>query len=160
LERVAALGAPAAVVQLLDRHNRDCATVAGELGVPHVVVPESLEGTPFEVVSVRRSRRWNEVALWWPDARTLVVAEAIATNRFFTGGREPAGVHLLMRLSPPRDALGRFEPEHLLVGHGEGLHGAAASEALRHALATARTGLLHLLPRVPALALDAVRRRR
>jgi hypothetical protein len=160
LERVAALGAPAAVVQLLDRHNRDCATVAGELGVPHVVVPESLEGTPFEVVSVRRSRRWNEVALWWPDARTLVVAEAIATNRFFTGGREPAGVHLLMRLSPPRDALGRFEPEHLLVGHGEGLHGAAASEALRHALATARTGLLHLLPRAPALALDAVRRRR
>jgi hypothetical protein len=148
------------VVQLLDRHNRDCATVAGELGVPHVVVPESLEGTPFEVVSVRRSRRWNEVALWWPDARTLVVAEAIATNRFFTGGREPAGVHLLMRLSPPRDALGRFEPEHLLVGHGEGLHGAAASEALRHALATARTGLLHLLPRAPALALDAVRRRR
>ena len=65
-----------------------------------------------------------------------------------------------MRLSPPREALGRFEPEHLLVGHGEGIHGPEATEALRQALATARTGLLHLLPRIPAFAVDAARRRR
>jgi hypothetical protein len=160
LERAAGLGAPQAVLQLLDRHNRDCAALAEELGVPHFVVPEALEGTPFEVVPVRRSRRWNEVALWWSDERTLVVAETIATNRFFTGGREAAGVHLLMRLSPPREALGRVEPEHLLVGHGEGVHGPEATEALRQALATSRTGLLHLLPRIPAFAVDAVRRRR
>jgi hypothetical protein len=160
LERAAGLGAPRAVLQLLDRHNRDCAALAEELGVPHLVAPEALEGTPFEVVPVRRSRRWNEVALWWPDERTLVVAEAIATNRFFTGGRERAGVHLLMRFSPPREALGRFEPEHLLVGHGEGIHGPEATEALRQALATARTGLLHLLARIPAFVVDAARRRR
>jgi hypothetical protein len=160
LERAAGLGAPEAVLQLLDRHNRDCAAVAAELGVPHLVAPEALEGTPFEVVPVRRSRRWSEVALWWPAERTLVVAEAIGTNRFFTGGREPAGVHLLLRLSPPRDALGRFEPEHLLVGHGEGIHGPEATEALRQALATARTGLLHLLARIPAFVVDAARRRR
>ena len=160
LERAAGLGAPQAVLQLLDRHNRDCAALAEELGVPHLVAPEALEGAPFEVVPVRRSRRWSEVALWWPAERTLVVAEAIATNRFFTGGREPAGVHLLMRLSPPREALGRFEPEHLLVGHGEGIHGPEATEALRQALATARTGVLHLLPRIPAFARDAARRRR
>jgi hypothetical protein len=160
LERAAGLGAPQAVLQLLDRHNRDCAALAEELGVPHLVAPEALEGSPFEVVPVRRSRRWNEVALSWPDERTLVVAETIATNRFFTGGREAAGVHLLMRLSPPREALGRFEPEHLLLGHGEGIHGPEATEALRQALASARTGLLHLLPRIPAFAVDAVRRRR
>jgi hypothetical protein len=160
LERIAALGAPAAVLQLLDRHNRDSAPLAEELNVPHLVVPASLEGSPFEVVPVRRSRRWKEVALWWPSERTLVVAESIATNRFFTGGREVAGVHLLMRLSPPRKALGRFEPEHLLVGHGEGVHGSEATEALRGALATSRTGLVHLLPRIPAFAVDAARRRR
>ena len=160
LERATGLAAPEAVLQLLDRHNRDCAALAEELGVPHLVAPEALEGTPFEVVPVRRARRWNEVALWWPAESTLVVAEAIATNRFFTGGRDPAGVHLLMRLSPPREALGRFEPEHLLFGHGEGIHGPEAADALRRALATARTGLPRLLPRIPAFALDAVRRRR
>ena len=38
-ERIAALGEPAAVVQLLDRHNRDCAAVAERLGVPLHVTP-------------------------------------------------------------------------------------------------------------------------
>jgi hypothetical protein len=65
-----------------------------------------------------------------------------------------------MRFSPPREALSRFEPEHLLVGHGEGIHGPEATEALRQALSTARTGLLRLLPRIPAFAVDAARRRR
>ena len=160
LERARALGNPAAVLQLLDRHNRDSASLAAELGVPHLVVPDALPGTPFEVVPVRRSRRWHEVALWWPSERTLVVAEAVGTNRFFTGGRDPVGVHLLLRPSPPRAALRRFEPEHLLVGHGEGLHGPGAADALREALATARTGLVRLVPRIPAFALDAIRRRR
>jgi len=159
LERARALGELTAVVQLLDRHNRDCATLAEELGLPHLVVPDQLAGTPFEVVPVRRSRRWREVALWWPAERTLVIAESVGTNRFFTGAREPVGVHLLMRLSPPRDALGHLEPDRLLVGHGEGVHGPEAAAALRSALATARSGLVHLVPRIPALAVDAVRRR-
>lgn len=160
LDRARALGTPAAVVQLLDRHDRDSAALAVELDVPHLVVPDRLPSTPFEVVPVLASRRWHEVALWWPSEHTLVVAEAVGTNRFFTGGGGAAGVHLLMRLAPPRDALGPFQPEHLLVGHGEGLHGPEATGALETALATARTGLLRLLPRVPAFALDAVRRRR
>jgi hypothetical protein len=160
LHRARQLGEPAAVLQLLDRHNRDSASLAAELRVPHLVVPDALPDTPFELVPVRRSRRWQEVALWWPAERTLVVAEALGTNRFFTGGRGVAGAHLLMRLSPPREALGRFEPEHLLVGHGPGIHGTKATDALRTALDTARTGLVHLVPRLPALAVDAVRRRR
>ena len=64
-----------------------------------------------------------EIALWWEAERTLVVAEAIGTNGFFAPPGHAAGVHLLLRISPPRDALGGFAPEHLLVGHGEGLHG-------------------------------------
>ena len=47
--RVRELGEPAGVVQLLDRHRRDCAAVAQRLGVPHLVVPRQLPGTPFEL---------------------------------------------------------------------------------------------------------------
>jgi hypothetical protein len=160
VERAMTLGTPVAVLQLLDRHNRDCAAIAAELGIPHLVVPDALPSTPFEVVHVRTAHGWREVALWWRAEQTIVVAEAVGTNPFFTGGREPAGVHLLLRLAPPRDALGRFEPEHLLVGHGEGIHGVEARAALGTALAGARTGLIHLVPRIPAFAIDAHRRRR
>ncbi|HEX6725094.1 MAG TPA: hypothetical protein VF073_07590 [Gaiella sp.] len=160
LERVRGLGEPVAVVQLLDRHNRDCAAVAASLGVPHLVVPDALPVTPFVVVPVRRAKRWREVALWWPQERTLVVAEAIGTNGFYAPPGHDAGVHLLLRLTPPRDALGAFTPEHLLVGHGEGLDGVAAANGLRDALDHARRGLPRIALRVPALALDATRRRR
>ena len=40
-------------------------------------------------------------------------------------------------------------------GHGEGLHGSAATNGLRDALADARKGLPRIALRVPALALDA-----
>lgn len=160
LERALGLGEAEAVLQLLDRHNRDCAALAAELRVPHLTAPDVLPDTPFEPVVVRDARRWRERALWWPAERTLVVAEAIGTNPFFRAGRDRAGVHLLLRLTPPRATLGGFEPEHLLVGHGEGLHGADASDGLGAALAHSRTGLPRLALRAPALALDAVRRRR
>ncbi len=160
LERARSLGVPTGVIQLLDRHNRDCASIAAELGVPHLVAPDELPGTPFELHVVKESPRWRERALWWPAERTLVVAEAIGTNVFFRSGRDLAGVHLLLRLRPPRDELGGFEPEQLLVGHGEGLRGTDARDGLRKALAHSRTGLPRLIVRVPALVLDARRRRR
>ena len=109
---------------------------------------------------MRESPRWRERALWWDEQRTLVVAEAVGANRFFRSGDERVGVHLLVRLTPPRDVLSRFEPEHLLLGHGEGLHGPDAATGLREALAHSRTGLPRLALRLPALALDARRRRR
>lgn len=158
LERAAGLGQPAAVLQLLDRHNRDCAAIAARLAVPHVVVPDALPGTPFSCIALRRSRRWRETALWWPTAQMLVVAEAIGTNRFFTGGKGRAGVHLLLRLRPPL-ALVELEAEHVLVGHGEGLHGPEAAQALRTAVAESRRSLPRMLLRVPAFAADAIRRR-
>ena len=160
LERTRGLGEPVGVLQLLDRHNRDCAPVAAELGVAHLVVPGTLRDAPFDVIPVRHTKRWREVALWWPAERTLVVAEAIGTNAFFAPPGHDAAVHLLLRLSPPRDALGALEPEHLLVGHGEGLHGVAATNGLRDALDHARAGLPRIAVRMPALALDAFRRRR
>jgi hypothetical protein len=141
LERATALGAPAGVVQLLDRHNRDSAQVAQQLGVPHLVVPADLPGTPFEVIEVKRARRWQEIALWWPEPRTLVVAEALGTNAFFPVGHDRVGVHGLLKPAPPR-FLARYEPEHLLVGHGEGVHGPEATAAVRQALGRSRLSFL------------------
>jgi hypothetical protein len=146
-ERIRALGGPAGVIQLLDRHGRDCAAIAARLDVPLHVVPDSLPDTPFDVVPLVRWPKWREDALWWPGPRVLVTADAVATNRFMAG-RERAGVHPLLRLVKPPRVLGRYEPEHLLVGHGEGIHGAGTPEALRLALRTSRSGL-------PRWAMDA-----
>jgi hypothetical protein len=148
IDRALELGEPAGVVQLLDRHDRDCAALAARLGVPHVVVPEELPGSPFTFVPVMRRRRWRESALWWPARRTLVVADALATNRFYTAGKAPIGVHLLLRLTPPR-ALTAYEPERILVGHGEGVHGPEASTALRDAIDQSRRRLPGVLLRLP-----------
>ena len=145
IERARGLGEPAAVIQLLDRHNRDCAAVASRLGVAHLVAPTVVPDSPFEIVEVKRWKRWQEVALWWPAPRALVVAEAIGTNRFFTGGKGSAGVHLLLRLTPLRRQLGGLEPEHLLVGHGEGVHGPETPAALRDALDRSRRDLPRVL---------------
>jgi len=148
IDRALALGEPAGVVQLIDRHNRECATLAARLGVPHVVAPDAVPDSPFELVPVVQRRFWRESALWWPATRTLVVAEALGTNRFYTGGTAPIGVHVVLRLTPP-NVLGAFEPEQVLVGHGEGVVGTDANHALREALRTSRRGLPGLLMRMP-----------
>ena len=148
VDRALELGEPAGVVQLLDRHDRDCAALAARLGVPHVVVPDELLGSPFTFVPVMRRRRWRESALWWPARRTLVLADALATNRFYTAGKAPIGVHLFLRLTPPR-ALTAYEPERILVGHGEGVHGPEASTALRDAIDQSRRRLPGVLLRLP-----------
>jgi hypothetical protein len=148
IELALALGEPAGVIQLLDRHNRDCRALASRLGVSHLVVPDAVPDSPFAVVPLLRRRLWRESALWWPTTRTLVVAEAVATNRFYTAGKAPIAVHVLLRLRPPRQ-LGTFQPERILVGHGEGLAGSETSAALRDALATSRRGLPSVLVRLP-----------
>ena len=148
MERALRLGEPAGVIQLLDRHERDCAALAERFRVPHVIAPDELPGSPFEMVPVMRRKRWQESALWWPSTRALAVADALGTNRFYTAGKAPIGVHLLLRLTPPR-ALGAFEPDRILVGHGEGLHGPGVAQALRDALRTSRRRLPGVLLRLP-----------
>ena len=149
--RARGLGEPAGVLQLLDRHNRDCAAIAERLGVPHLIAPDAVPGSPFECVPLVRRRRWAETAVWWPERRTLVVAEAVGTNPFFTGGKALLGVHFLLRLTPPT-ALAPCEPEHLLTGHGAGIHGPGASDALHDALRTSRRRLPGVLVRLPFAA--------
>lgn len=136
-ERVRALGEPAAVLQLLDRHNRDCASVAARLGVEHRRVWESAGDAPFEVLHVRRNRFWHEVALWEPETRTLVSPEALGTVAAFRAPGERLGWHPLVRPFPPKGVFDRHEPERILVGHGPALED-GAREALADLLANGR----------------------
>jgi hypothetical protein len=139
-ELVRSLGQPRGVVQLLDRHARDCAAWAERLGVPHHVVPFGhVEGAPFELLPIRRGRLWQEAALWWPKRRVLVCADALGTLPYFTAPGERIGLHPFLRLAPPRVLRG-LDPELVLVGHGLAVDADAAA-AVDDALSTARRRL-------------------
>jgi hypothetical protein len=136
-ERIRDLGEPAGVIQLLDRHDRDSAELASRLGVPLHVVPRSLPEAPFSFLPVSSWRFWREVALWWPERRILVCADALGTIPYFRAGAEPIGVHPFLRPFPPR-ALRGLAPLHVLVGHGRGRHGEGAAAEVDDAIAHAR----------------------
>jgi len=146
LERALALGEPAGVLQLLDRHNRDCAQLAEQLGVPHLDVPD--EAPPFEAIPVVRIPGWKETALWWPARKALIVAEVVGSNEYYTGGAGRVGMHPLLRPLPPGGVRG-YEPEHLLMGHGAGVHGPDTPAELERAHARARHDLPQVLLKLP-----------
>lgn len=141
-ERVRALGEPAGVLQLIDRHARDGAALAERLDIPHHRVPfAGVPGSPFEVRKVLSVPGWREVALWWEAERVLVCTEAVGTVSYFRAADEPLGVHPFLRLYQPRalrDLAACLAPEHVLVGHGAGIHGDGAAPALARAVRGAR----------------------
>lgn len=140
-ERIRAAGEPAGVIQLLDRHKRDCRTLAERLGVPHHEVPRApIARAPFEFVPVRKGRLWDEVALWWPEPRVLVCADALGTVPSLRVHGEKLALHPLLRIAPPRRLRG-LNPSRVLCGHGESVHGDEAASAVEKALATARRRL-------------------
>jgi len=148
-ERVATLGEPRAVLQLLGWHHRDCAAVAARLGVPHLVCPVDVPGSPFEAIRVPGIPGWRETALWWAERRTLIVSEAVGTVRYYRAPGRVLGIHPVLRAFRPPRTLLRFEPEHILCGHGAGVHD-GATEALRTAVGHARRDLPAALPRLVA----------
>jgi hypothetical protein len=150
LDRAAGLGVIACVLQLLDRHDRDCAALAERYGVPHLKVPDRVPDTPFKAIPVVRFPGWKETALWWPERETLIVAEVVGSNEYYTGGRAPVGMHPMLRALPPR-GLRSYSPRHLLMGHGTGVHGAAATPALRQAHQRARRDIPRVLAKLPTL---------
>lgn len=141
MARVAELGTPIAVIQLLDRHDRDCKKVADRLGIPLVLLPDEMKGTPFQSIDVVNNRLWKEKALWWQAEQTLIVSEAVGTNAMFKPGEAGAGVHIMLRVKPPKNALGSYLPQHLLVGHGDPIHGPRATTALQEAMDRSRRDL-------------------
>jgi hypothetical protein len=147
-ERLRAAGEPAGVIQLLDRHNRDCAALAARLGVSHYVVPQQ-PLRPFEFRIVRMGRSWKEVALWWPERRVLVCGDALGTARYYRAGDERLALHPFLRFRPPRRTFAGLQPAAILCGHGPGLF-EQGDAALLEALRTARR-------RIPAQLAGAVR---
>jgi hypothetical protein len=119
----------AGVLQLLDRHNRDCAEIARRSGVPHMTLPHA-PITPFAFIRISR----HEVALWWEEKRALVCADALGTARYFRAGDERLAVHPLLRWRPP---VLDVRPNAILCGHGSGIFDDAEA-ALHEALSTSR----------------------
>jgi hypothetical protein len=151
VDRAAGLGEPAAVLQLLDRHGRDCAAVAERLGVPLLRVPDDVPEAPFDAHPALRIPAWKETALWWPQRRALVVAEIVGTAPIFTAGAGGVGMHPFLRPLPPKSIRG-FAPEHLLVGHGAPVHGEAAASGLERAYERSRRDIPKALINLPKAA--------
>lgn len=159
---LAAVGEVAAVLVLLDRHERDAVDVAERHDVP-VAAPSwmhgvegrdgnrptalraVLEGTGYEPHELLDTPVWQEVALRDPARGTLVVPEALGTAAYFRTSDERVGVHPLLRLTPPRSLAG-LGADRLRVGHGEGL-ASDAGAAIDDAIAGSRA-------RSPRLYLD------
>jgi hypothetical protein len=149
MERAAALGEPAGVLQLFVGHPRDGAAIAQRLNIPHHVLPDVLPDTPFSVIDLDLGP-WKERALWWPETNGLVIAESVGTATHYAVGNGPAGTHFLRRLVPPT-RLKPFLPEHLLVGHGKPIHGGDAAAALLDALNRSRRELPLFVLHAPRL---------
>jgi hypothetical protein len=152
IETVAAGDPIAGVLQLLDRHNRDCAAFAERYDAPLYRLPfGGIAGSGLEPVKVVDNRFWKEVAIHSPADSALIVPEAVGTAPYFRAGSEAIGIHPMLRLTPPRRLAG-FEPDHLLTGHGTGMHGPGTAGALRDALDGSRR-------RIPEAVVSVIKRR-
>ncbi len=156
---LADLGEVEGIVVLLDRHLRDVDDIAARHDVSvHLPLPlhgiadefeapverfrHDLGETSYTAHEVVDRSRWREAALYSEERGVLLVSEALGTAPYFTVHGERVGVHPMMRIRPPK-ALGRLTVDHLLFGHGEGVH-TDAQAALTDALDGARK-------RMPAL---------
>jgi len=154
-ERIATVAADeqvAGVLQLLDRHERDCAALAERHDATlHRLPFGGIPGSGLETVKLLDTPLWKEVAIYSPADRALIVPEAVGTAPYFRAGSERVGIHPMLRLTPPR-RLADFAPEHLLTGHGTGMRGPDTAAALADAVAGSRR-------RIPAALVAVVRRR-
>jgi hypothetical protein len=133
---LADLGEVVGVVVLLDRHERDAASLARRhdvavhlptwmkdtargFSVPVEPIRTELADTGYRVRRLLDTPFWKEAALWNDDG-TLVVPEAVGTADYYTTDEERLGVHPMVRLFPPRRLRG-FAPERILLGHGAGI---------------------------------------
>lgn len=151
MERAIGDNQPAGVIQLLDRHQRDCAAVAERLGVTHSRLPAAVPGTPFTIFSVVDRPLWREVGIWWPEHKALIIAEALGSSKVLGVGDTGIAVHLLLRLTPPGALRKYTEVEHLLPGHGAPLHSPDLGGRIQEALARSRRDLPHTLRRLPEM---------
>ena len=74
-----------------------------------------------------------------------------ARSRSSAQAHEPVGVHPLLRVVRVPRALAGLGVEHLLVGHGAGIHGEAADDAVDEAVRTARSRIPRWLGGLPRI---------
>jgi hypothetical protein len=145
----------------LDRHTRDASAIANRHDVA-VHVPSWMTGVVrdleapierfddelagFAVNRLVDNPFWQEAVFY--DGETLLVPEAVGTSPVFRAASEALGVHPMLRLLPPR-SLRQYDPERLLVGHGEGVF-EDVSRTLREAIDGSRA-------KAPGLYLRSVR---
>lgn len=147
------LGEVVGVVVMLEQHSRDAVRIASRHDVP-VAMPswlrvsldvpverftDRLGGTRYELVPILVTHLWREGALY--DGDTLYVPESVGTASYFRAPGEALGVSHMRRPWPPREALGSLEPDHLIVGHGPGIH-TGATATLHAAIENARPSAL------------------
>ena len=148
-DRIRALGEPAGVLQLLDRHARDGAAWAARLGVPlvrafegprrHAVPGAAGAGQPL--LAGGRALGAAE-----PDARSAPTSSARSSS---SAPETSASACTLCCDSRRRARSSRVAPERVLVGHGGGIHQDAAA-AVHDTVRNARR-------RIPAALASAVR---
>lgn len=139
------------VIQLLDRHNRDCVELAEKYEVPLFRLPSELPETTIAPFKVIDRPKWREVGLWWPEHKALVVSEALSTTPALAVADTGVAVHPFLRLTPP-GALRRFtDVHHLFTGHGAPLHDETAGERIQRALDKSRSDLPRLIARTPKI---------
>lgn len=141
-ERVVRLGELAGVVVLLDRHTRDAAAIARRHDCP-VSLPDwmvlgrekldtepaeiesGLPGTEYKLHELIVTDDWEEAILVDETTGTLVVPETLGTLSAFDGDGE-LGVH--PAIDDPPHRLGTWQPDRVLVGHGESVHEDATAQ--------------------------------
>ncbi len=136
-EAATEFGRPAGVILLLDRHERDCERIAERFEIP-LYVPsgkwrgkpptgahkftKSIADSPFHGLRVvQRNGFWIERALWWPEKKTLIIAEALGSAAWMKPDRSDhsLAVHPMLRLTPP-DCFSEIvqDVDVVLPGHG------------------------------------------
>jgi len=156
-DEISALGTVAGIIMTFGWHDRDVDWYARRYGVPVYArraggrmliaspvqwVECHLPGSALQLLDASGQgllRLWRESVVWWPERRVLVAGDALGNAHYFVRPGERLAVHPVRRLSPPRQ-LASLQPERIYVGHGTPVV-ERASEALAHALRTARPAL-------------------
>lgn len=156
-ELVAEFGAVEGVAVLSNYHARDAGVfatrhdvavyvpqwmgrVADRVDAPTERYTKTLGTSGFSVHQCSPLPGWSEGIAYRESDRTLYVPDVMGTSSEVIVGEERIALFLLARLFPPA-ALAQFEPERIMVGHGEGIFEDAAA-----ALDTALTGARRRFP--------------
>jgi hypothetical protein len=156
-ELVADYGELAGVAICSNYHARDADAIASRHDVP-IYMPtwltrlegrfssaverceSTLGSSGFELFQYSPLPGYDEAVAYRQRDGTLYVPDALGTAPFYTVDDERLACYGVIRLIPPRSFFEQFDPDRVLVGHGEGVF-TDAEAALEDALAGARRRL-------------------